>query len=308
VHPNIHWPRLIRAAAIAVPLTLAGRPLKADPGDALDTGGGGIAQRYVTHCDQASDHAHITEALEYCNRAIKLYPAFMAARYIRAETLLYSGAYDQAAADFTSAIAAYPEYPNYYIGLGVVYLRQHKPEQAIAALNHAMAAKTGVEITLAAYAFIYRGMAFEMMNHPNEAIADFAEALKQMYGYQYGWSVLARACYTAAVVGMNDTASLYCDESISEHPRNELAYDGKGLASLKHGDFNNAVENYTKALYYQDDNAFDLYGRALAHRALGESAAAESDIAAATKVEPAIAQIMQRLGINPPPATTAKAP
>jgi len=153
--------------------------------------------------------------------------------------------------------------------------------------------------------FLYRSLAFQLLGRDDDAIADFHDTLKAVYGFDYGWTVLGFGCYTASVVGLLETAILVCDESISRKSRNTLAYGGRGLANLKSGLFAKAIADYTQSLYYQDDNTFDLYGRGVAKHALGDRAGGDADIAAATSSEPQIAEIMARLGVNKP-STTSK--
>jgi tetratricopeptide (TPR) repeat protein len=295
------WPRrslLGGAVVLNLFAAVAVLPCRADPGDALDTGGGGVAQRFVAHAEDALIHGRVTEATSYCDRALALYPSFINARFERGKIMLFSGQYDAALDDFSALIAAHPEYADGYVYRGITYLRQHKPEQAIQDFNKAMIPKVGIDSAVASDVFLYRSLAFELLGRADDSIADFSDALKQMYGFDFAWTVLGFGCYTASVVGLLDSAILICDESISRKSRNTLAYGGRGLANLKSGQFAKAIADYTQSLYYQDDNAFDLYGRGAAKHALGDRAGGDADIAAATSSEPHIAEIMTRLGVN----------
>ena len=303
---EVAWARrLWLGGAVVLGLFAASLPSRADPGDALDTGGGGIAQNFVVHADNALIHGRVTEAIAYCNRALALYPSFIGARYERGQVMLFSGQYDAAIDDFSTFVAAHPEYADGYLSRGVAYLRQHKAEQAVRDFNRAMIPKTGIDSAVAADVFLYRSLAFQLLGRDDDAIADFHDTLKTVYGFDYGWTVLGFGCYTASVVGLLETAILVCDESISRKSRNTLAYGGRGLANLKSGLFAKAIADYTQSLYYQDDNTFDLYGRGVAKHALGDRARGDADIAAATSSEPQIAEIMARLGVNKP-STTCK--
>jgi hypothetical protein len=59
-----------------------------------------------------------------------------------------------------------------------------------------------------------------------------------------------------------------------------------------------AIAEYDKALYGRPDLTISLYGRGVAKRAKGDVAGGNADIAAATRDEPDIANIMQRLGVK----------
>ena len=95
------------AFALGVFGFLLAAPALADPGDALDTGGGGIARAYVVHALHTLDHEDSTRALALTDRALSLYPNFMRARFTHGLAMLTSGQYDGAAADFTAVIAAH---------------------------------------------------------------------------------------------------------------------------------------------------------------------------------------------------------
>jgi hypothetical protein len=69
------------------------------------------------------------------------------------------------------------------------------------------------------------------------------------------------------------------------------------MVNLMTHNWDQAIADYTQALYYRPDLTTSLYGRGLAKRAKGDSAGAAADIAAAQQNEPHIADIMARLGL-----------
>jgi tetratricopeptide (TPR) repeat protein len=105
-------------------------------------------------------------------------------------------------------------------------------------------------------------------------------------------------CYNAMIAGLLETAGESCDESISRHARNIGVYDTRGLLDLKNHDWDRAIADFTQSLYYRPALSTSLYGRALAHRAKGETAAAAADTQAATEAEPHIAEILARIGVQ----------
>ena len=68
---------------------------------------------------------------------------------------------------------------------------------------------------------------------------------------------------------------------------------------LRQGNYDRAIADYDAALRLQPKNAWSLYGRGLAKQHKGNAAAGESDIAAATALQPKIAEEAARHGINP---------
>jgi len=271
---------------------------QADPGDALDTGGGGIARRFDADARTALEQGHVTAAINDCDRALKLYPNYIRAHFDRGRALLAGGQNDAAILEFSTVIAAHPEYPMVYDYRGEAYLRAHKPMQAIQEFNRAMTAATGIGSRRAADVFAERSLAFEMLGQGGPALQDFQAAVADVSGDLRDYVMFDDSCYNAAVVGLLEAAITSCDESISRHSRNMDAYASRGLAELKSGLFDKAIADYTQALYYRTELATALYGRGLAKRARGDSAGAATDITAAEASEPDIANIMTRLGVR----------
>lgn len=285
--------------------TMAGAvPARADYGDALDTGGGGIAKRYVIHAEHDLSHGHVTDALAACNRALALYPNYIDARFTCGRAAMAGADYAPAEADFTQVIAAHPEYPMVYEFRGLAYLRDKKPALAVADLNRALTAEVGMRDQMASRIFAYRSLAYQMLGQNDAAIADFQRALVPLEGHLDDYSALSLTCYTAAVVGLLDTARLACDESVARKERNIIGYEALGLLDVKQGAWDKAIADNTQSLYYRSDDPTALYCRGLAKRAKGDVPGANEDIAAATAIEPDMAHIIARLHVVEPAAKT----
>ena len=279
-------------------LALHGAPARADYGDALDTGGGGIAGRYVEHAESVMAHERITEALALTDRALAIYPNYIFAHFMHARALMAGGQYDAAVAEFTLVIAAHPEYPLVFLFRGLAYLRARQPAKAVEDFNHAMLTPIGMRDQMAANIFGYRSLAFQLLGQTDAAMADFARSQGPLAGHTDDYSQLALLGYTAALVGLLDTAQLVSDESISRHDRNIIGYESRGLASLMRGDFDRAIADTTRSLYYRDDEVFSLYGRGIAKKLRGDAAGGAADIAAALAIDPQAGAVMARLGIT----------
>ena len=297
---------IMRAARLLAPLVAlylgVAAPCRADPGDALDTGGGGVARSFVARAQVLLEQGHISQAIDYCDRALKLYPSFMRAHFDRGRALLAAGQNDAAILEFSTVIAAHPEFPMVYEFRGDAYLREHKAAQAIEDFNRSLTASTGLSSRSAADVLAKRSLAFEMLGQRGPALADFQSAVADVSGDLNDYVMFNNSCHSAAIAGLLEAAIASCDESISRHSRNMGAYDNRGLAELKSGLFDKAIADYTQALYYRTELATSLYGRGLARRARGDAAGGAADIAAAEASEPDIAQIMTRLGVKPTPA------
>ena len=290
--------RVVLFCALALALALG--VARADPGDALDTGGGGIAARYVRHARSVLGHEHVTEALALSQRALDLLPNYGFARFVHGQASMAGAHYDDAISDFTQVIAQHPEYPCVSRLRGLAFLGARRPEQAVSDLNHALTTPVGMRDHLASLVFFYRSLALQLIGQNDAAIADFQRGLAPLSGKTDDYDTLALTCYTAAVINLLPTAQLACDESIARSSRNILAYEARALVDLKQGAWDKTIADETQSLYYRADQPMALYGRGLARRAKGDTPGATSDMQAARDIEPDIAQIMVRLGVKSP--------
>ena len=272
----------------------------ADYGDALDTGAGGISQRYVVHAQRALEQGHITEAIDYSNRALALHPDFVLARFTRGRAELAGGDTGPAIADFDRVIASYPEYPMVYAYRAEAYLWARNPGRAIVDFNNALLAPVGTGFWRAANIFAVRSVAQELAGQPEAAVKDLKYAMSAVAITTHDWSMLNNRCYAAAVVGLLETAGESCNESIDRHSRDISVYDSRGLVELKQHAWERAIADYTQSLYYRPALSTSLYGRSLAKQAKGDRSGAAADFGAALAAEPHIVEIMGRLGVSAP--------
>ena len=144
------------------------------------------------------------------------------------------------------------------------------------------------------HADMYASIAEQLLHHDEASLADMQRMLK--LEVQYPEYVLAHYCYLAGVAGLAESAELACDQSIDDNSHDIGQYDSLGFAYLRMKQWGKAVVAYDKALSDRPDLTMSLYGRGIAKRALGDTAGGNADIAAATRDEPDIANIMKRLG------------
>jgi tetratricopeptide (TPR) repeat protein len=94
-----------------------------------------------------------------------------------------------------------------------------------------------------------------------------------------------------------DSAELACQQSIEENSHDIGQYDSLGYVHVRMKQWDKAIADYNKAIDDRPDLTLSLYGRGIAKRAKGDIAGGNADIAAATRDEPDIANIMKRLGV-----------
>ena len=292
--------RLAAGLAMAGGFGMAPASLRADSRVMYDSGASGIGSRYLAHAEAARIEGRMTEGLEACDRAIADQPAFMAAHLHRGLMLMDIGLNDTAINEFTTALAAHPDSANLYYFRGIAYLRQHRASDAVAQLNRAASAP-GILSGLYSNVLAVRSLAWEMLGKADLAVADMGHASKVLTNDpENTYIMLYERCNTATIVGLLHSASDSCDGSIAlrADADNEAAYESRGLLDLKLGNWDRAIADYTKALYYRPELTQAFYGRSIARRAKGDVVAANADAANGQKGEPHIAEIMSRLGVS----------
>jgi len=146
----------------------------------------------------------------------------------------------------------------------------------------------------AAFLYMLSSIA-ELLQHQNQAaLADMDNMLKIEDAQP--WHVLAEYCFVAGVAGQLDMAELTCQEAIARDTHDIGQYDSLGFAHLRMKQWDKAIADYNKALANRPDMSLSLYGRGIARHALGDKAGGDTDMVAAMKNEPDIANIMKRLG------------
>ena len=189
---------------------------------------------------------------------------------------------------------------------GLTYVRARKPAMAIDDFTRALKAPVGMREEPASVVFGYRSLAYMELGQNDAAMADFGRSQTPLIGKTNDYTQLALLCYTAALVGLYDFAQLTCDESVSRETHNMIGYEARTLTELMRGDYAHAIAYGTQSLYLQDNQVFSLYWRGLAKRLSGDRAGGDTDIAAATAIEPNVAAVMARLGGPAAQLTPAK--
>jgi tetratricopeptide (TPR) repeat protein len=283
-----------------------------------DSGGTGTAQRHLADAARAAYHGRYTEALGETSKALALAPSYGEAFEVRAQFEMEAGLYKDAAADLAHVTAMHPD----DIGLGMMRvelaLRQGDAVGTMTALKSALALPTAsywhqpyeagtygagsgthyhVTRHMETYANEYVSIAEQLLHNDNESLAAMQRML-QVEAQDHPEHIMANYCYLAGVVGLLESAELLCQQSIEVNAHDIGQYDSLGFVHVRMKQWDKAIADYNKALDNRADLTLSLYGRGLAKRAKGDIAGGNADIAAATKNEPDIANIMKRLGMT----------
>jgi tetratricopeptide (TPR) repeat protein len=91
-----------------------------------------------------------------------------------------------------------------------------------------------------------------------------------------------------------------CNAALKLRPNTLHFLDNRGLVRLRLGDFERAIADYDVVIKEQPKDAWALYGRGLSKLRKGNTAEGNADIAAATGIEPRIADQAKYFRLAPP--------
>lgn len=139
-----------------------------------------------------------------------------------------------------------------------------------------------------------RGLAYEGNGDWVAAAKDFASArAKASQPMQ-----LNNICWKKATLGRAlEFALTECDAALKQEVRSPAFLDSRGLVLLRLGRLDDAIKDYDQVLSKPGRHPTSLYGRALAFAGKGEMAKAETDRAAALKIDTQIQSQFERYGL-----------
>jgi tetratricopeptide (TPR) repeat protein len=76
------------------------------------------------------------------------------------------------------------------------------------------------------------------------------------------------------------------------------AFDSRGLAYLKLGEFDRTIADFNTALRLRPNKQSSLYGRGVAELKTGQTSAGNADIAEAKRIDPRIVQQYQQYRVE----------
>lgn len=242
-------------------------------------------------------------ALKDFEQAIAAYPTNATAIYNRAAILLHRDRLDEALAGFDQTIKLDPHAFPAYVGRGDVLLQRHHYRQAIVDLNQAIALNPNN-----ARAYNLRAIGYRELGKYDLALRDHGLAIKLDPKNFLYWN---GRCWTRVKTNALGWAMADCSRAMELKPGDPHVLDSLGFVYLKMGQNENAIEKFTASLKDDPNRATSLYGRGIARLRKGDESG-KDDIAAATKLQPDIADEMSRIDVgvkaDPPPSTATRPP
>ena len=219
------------------------------------------SQYFFERAEAYGDSGQAELATADLEQALKLKPDNVQALLVRAQLRLAAGDAAGAIADLDIADRAAAPQADLRLDLGHLYVRAHRLPPAIT--------QYGLWIAV----------------HEHDA------RLPTAYGSR---------CWARAVLGQElEQALADCNRADRLASKNGRILSTRGLVRLRMGDYVHAISDFDASLKVNPKNAWSLYGRGQALLRQQKTAAAQSDIAAATALHPHIADEFKNFGLMP---------
>ena len=234
----------------------------------------GYADTYASRANMLVHQGLVDAAITECNRALEHSSGLglqLARIYLnRGTAYLMKNLADSAYTDLTRALSYDPGLEQAYFNRAIALVRKSEFQRAIDDYSRSLALEPKKS-----NAFNNRGVILRDMGRLDEALVDFNNALRFKPDFP-------EACFNRAV-----TYGLKCefDKGIEDYtsfirlvPQAPDGYHGRGVMSLRKGDYEKAIIEFSRAIQLNSTYGPAYADRAKALSALGDKAAAASDL------------------------------
>jgi tetratricopeptide (TPR) repeat protein len=169
------------------------------------------------------------------------------------------------------------------------------PDEKIQACTSIIKANKEAAPTMAS-AYFNRGLEERRLGDNESALRDYAQALRLQPSYV---AVYNARCFLFAIANRLQEALKDCNEALHLDPWNQYAYDSRGFTYLKLGKLDAAISDYNAALRIQPNRPYSMFGLGVARKRKGDVAGGNTDMDAAKKQIPGIADEFAHYGVQP---------
>jgi tetratricopeptide (TPR) repeat protein len=224
------------------------------------------------------------------SRAIDLKPDLVDAYRNRAEAHFQKREIERAADDYTRAMSLAPKDVSLVYSRGQLYYHAGDCRRALDDYTAAIALKPIAQF------FAERALCYGLTGDNGLELADYEHAAElEPDNFAYPSSV----CGLMLRVRSAEETIAKCSAVIARWPHSAVAFDMRGLARIKLGEFREAIADFDAALALIPNEPIALFGRGVAKLRSGDAAGGQADIDAAKALAPHIAEAVGNFGIAP---------
>jgi len=191
-----------------------------------------------------------------------------------------------AIADYTKAIELEPDEPVTYFNRAVAYYKMGNYRQSIADYTQVIRRQDGIRISAESTgAYFQRAEAYRQLGEYDSAIYDYTMAIRLAPKDQVAYNNRGLARYNQGdyLGSINDYT-----EALDLNPEDAVAYSNRGVSRLKSGDYAGAVADFDSAIKLKANYASAYNNRGLARFEMGDRTGAISDLETAAELFAAI--------------------
>ena len=213
-----------------------------------------------------------SESLRTFSRAIAMAPERAEAWNARGFVYNQQHRAEQAIDDFKMAVDLDPK-PMYLNNLGVAYLEQSKPHDALSAFDQAVLRSPNAPLFL-----VHRALAYRHLDKLNEAERDLSRALELDNRHVVAY---ANRAVIYALQENYEAAKRDLDQAVRLNSSLKEVYESRALIQLLTGHPEQAVTDFSRAVLLGASDTLIYHNRAIAYALLGQTHSAEKDYARA---------------------------
>jgi tetratricopeptide (TPR) repeat protein/predicted aspartyl protease len=242
----------------------------------------------------------LAAALADLDRACAMEPGNAGFFAVRAQVHLKQEDFDPTLADLDTALRLDPAQATARMQRGWMRMAHGEPERALEDL-------AVLDKTLALQAQLRAEMArlYGALDQPEQAIAQWSlwiTAHPHDIALEHAWN---GRCWARMELAIDlDKALDDCDLAVDADSKNASYLDSRGWVYLRQGKLKKSLADFDRGLAIKPDGVWSLYGRGLTHMALGDTARAQADLAAARKADAHIDAQIKKAGLPSAPAPT----
>lgn len=200
-----------------------------------------------------------------------------------------AGRFEEAAEDFSEAIALAPDDARLYLARGVTHGMAGQVDQAL--LDFERTIELDPE---SGFGYMNRATAQEKLGRYAESAASYDRAIALIPDQWDSWD---GRCWVRAIVGKDlDGALSDCEHALRMRPDAANTLNTRGFVLFRQGRFEDAIASYDESIQRDPKVASSYYVRGLARQASGQDG--RDDLAKALSLEPAIEQRYAGYGID----------
>ncbi len=212
----------------------------------------------LAYLHQVGEPPNLAAAEKYYTFAILYWPSSPTPYYNRGIVSATKGEFDDAISDYTESLFRKPRDPSVLRSRGAAYLDRDRPGDLIRAIDDFSRA-IDIDDTTLDYFFL-RGLAYFKLGgaHDDLSIEDLHRSLTIDSDHT---GALNNICWFMTIGGRAAEGLPYCERALRVDPDYHLAYDSLGLARAMLGDYEQAIEDFTKFLEWLSTQSIEIYDR-----------------------------------------------